>query len=94
MMGWYDDGWGGGWLAMVLMMFFWIALIGVAIWAAVRFVGSGPAAAGTTATPTPRSMLDHRLASGEIDAEQYAQLRRLLEGQSAGAGTVDAKGQH
>jgi len=94
MMGWYDDGWGANWPAMVLMMLFWVALIGVAIWAAVRFVGSGPGAAGRTAAPTPRSVLDQRLASGEIDAEQYVQLRRLLDGRSAGAGTVDAKGQH
>jgi putative membrane protein len=91
MMGWYDGWGGGGWLAMGLMMVFWIALIGVAIWAAVRFVGSGPAAAGATATPTPRAILDRRLASGEIDAEQYAQLRRLVEGQSVGAVTTDAQ---
>jgi len=94
MMGWYNDGWGANWPLMVLMMVFWFALIGVAIWAAVRFAGNGPKTAGTTAAPTPRSVLDHRLASGEIDAEQYAQLRRLLEGQSAGAGTVDATEQH
>jgi putative membrane protein len=85
-MGWYNGWGGGGWLVMALMMVLWIALIGVVIWAAVRFGGTGPAAAGTTATPTPRATLDHRLATGEIDAEQYAQLRRLLEGQSAAVG--------
>lgn len=90
MMGWYN-GLGGGWLAMSLMMFFWIALIGVAIWVAVRVAGRGPAAPGTSATLTPRAILDHRLASGEIDAEQYAQLRRLLEGQSAAPVPTDTK---
>ncbi|HYN66223.1 MAG TPA: SHOCT domain-containing protein [Ornithinibacter sp.] len=94
MMGWYNDGWGGGWLAMALMMVFWIALIGVAIWAAVRLVGSGSKVVGTMATPTPRTVLDHRLASGEIDAEQYAQLRRLLDGVSAGTVTTDTKAPH
>jgi putative membrane protein len=91
MMGWYDGWGGGGWLAMTLMMVFWIALIGVAIWAAVRLAGRGPSAAGTTAAPTPRALLDHRLAAGEIDAEQYAQLRRLMEGQSAAPVPTDTK---
>jgi len=92
MMGWYIDGWGGGyWVAMTLMMVFWIALIAVAIWAAVHFLRSGTAAGVTSATPTPRAILDHRLASGEIDAEQYAQLRRLLDGQSAGTLTPETK---
>jgi uncharacterized membrane protein len=68
---------------MALITVFWVALIGGAIWAAVRFASQGPASAGAAGSPTPRSILDHRLASGEIDAEQYAQLRRLLEGQSA-----------
>jgi uncharacterized membrane protein len=76
---------------MALMVAFWVALLGVAIWAAVRFAGSRPAAAGTTATPTPRATLDRRLASGEIDTEQYAQLRRLLEGHSVGAVPTDTQ---
>lgn len=94
MMGWYD-GWGGGMVvAMGLMTVFWVALtVGVA-WAAVRLVGGGRASATPTATPTPRATLDHRLATGEIDAEQYAQLRRLLEGQSADTGTTAPDGRH
>ena len=38
MMNW-STGWnGGGWVAMSLMMLFWAALIGLAIWAAVRLL--------------------------------------------------------
>jgi putative membrane protein len=82
MMGWYNDGWGAGsWAAMSLMMLFWIAVLSVAVWAGVHFLRGGGSHA--TASPTPRALLDARLASGEIDAEQYANLRRLLEGQSA-----------
>jgi len=88
MMGWYNGWGGGGLLAMTLMMVFWVALVGIAIWAAVRFVGRGSASA-PTATPTPRAILDHRLASGEIDAEQYAQMRRLLDGQAGRPVTTD-----
>ena len=92
MMDWTDERWGAahwgatGWLTMTLMRVFWVVVIGVAIWAAVHLLrresSSKPPA---VVPPTPRATLDHRLASGEIDAEQYAQLRRLLEGQSTGA---------
>ena len=53
---------------MTLMMVFWVALVGVAIWAAVRFVGRGSASA-PTATPTPRAILDHRLACERAPGE-------------------------
>ena len=88
MMGWYNDGWGGGsWVVMGLMMLFWGAVLGGVVWAAVHFLrGDGGHA---TATPTPRSVLDTRLASGQIDAEQYAGLRRLLDGTSAGTVSSD-----
>ena len=88
MMNWYGDGVaGGGWVVMGLMAMFWIALIVVAIWAAVHLLRKeGPA---TPTTPPPRAILDQRLAAGEIDAEQYAQLRRLLEGHSAGPPSAD-----
>jgi hypothetical protein len=42
MMSW-NTGWnGGGWVAMSLMMLFWAALIGLAIWAAVRLLAPAP----------------------------------------------------
>lgn len=86
MMRWYDNGWGtGSWVAMSVMMLFWIALIGVAIWAAVHLLHrDAPTTSGAVTAPTPRSTLDQRLAAGEIDPEQYAQLRRLLEDRPAG----------
>jgi uncharacterized membrane protein len=85
MMHWYNDGWGnGGWIAMALMMVFWIGLIAVAAWAAVHFLNrDGSSTASSITTLTPRAILDQRLAAGEIDGEQYAELRRLIEGQSA-----------
>ena len=86
MMNW-STGWnGGGWVAMSLMMLFWATLIGLAIWAAVRLLAPG------TRTPpaaTPRATLDSRLASGAIDAEEYARLRRLLEGSDTGSVVAD-----
>jgi uncharacterized membrane protein len=66
---------------MSLMMLFWVAVLVVAVWAGVHFLRGGGRQA--TVSPTPRAVLDTRLASGEIDAEEYANLRRLLDGQSA-----------
>ena len=93
MMTWYDNGWGsGGWVAMALMTVLWIGLIVVAAWAAVRLLRrDAPSTPTTPTTPTPRAILDERLARGEIDAEQYAQMRRLIEGQSAVTPPTDAR---
>jgi len=93
MMGWYNDGWGGGsWAAMSLMMLFWVVVLAVAVWAGVHFLRGGGNHA--TVSPTPRAVLDTRLASGEIDAEQYAALRRLLDGTSASTSSSERPGSH
>lgn len=91
MMGWYNDSWGGGnWLVMGLMMFFWVALIALAVWAGIHFLRADASTkSGPQTTLTPRATLDQRLAAGEIDAEQYAQLRRILDGQSAASTPTD-----
>lgn len=92
MMGWYNDGWGGGsWLVMGLMMFFWVALSTVAVWAGFHFLKTDSSTtAGPQTTLTPRATLDQRLAAGEIDTEQYAQLRRILDGQSVSSNPTDS----
>lgn len=81
MMWWVGNGnaWdAGGWWGMGLMMVFWIAVIGVGIWAIVR-VTSGPSSSTAVSAESPRAILDRRFANGEIDATQYAEARRLLE---------------
>ena len=79
MMGWYDNGWGSG-LGMLVMLVIWGGLIGLGVWAVARLTRgeSRPAP-----VETPRQILDRRLASGDIDAEQYAEARHLLEGRGA-----------
>jgi len=81
MMGWWQDesGWNGmNWWGMSLMMILWIALIGLGIWAVIRFTqGSGRQA--TISPESPRAILDRRFASGDLDAQAYAEARRLLE---------------
>jgi putative membrane protein len=72
---------GGFWL-MLLIGIFLVALLGVAIYVALRAVNSQSSAAGRTvgpATPSPREVLDLRLARGEISPEEYSIARPLLD---------------
>jgi uncharacterized membrane protein len=48
------------------------ALIGVAVWAVLRFTSRSRGDAQT--------ILEQRFAKGEIDSEEFEQRRRLLEG--------------
>lgn len=75
MMGWYGNGAGAG-IALLVMMLGWGTLIAFGIWAVARLTRSD---ARPTPAETPRQILDRRLANGEIDGEQYAETRRLLE---------------
>ena len=79
MMGWYGNGWGSG-LGMLVMLLVWGGLIALGVWAVARMTrGEAP----RPPVETPRQILDRRLASGDIDAEQYAEARHLLEGRRA-----------
>ena len=79
---WHDNGWGGGtWIAMVLMMLAFWALIAVLVVYVVRSLGHRPAdhdsAPGPPADQALR-ILDERFARGEIDADEYNQRRDVL----------------
>jgi putative membrane protein len=75
------NGMGGGWIGMVVV---WAALIGLVVFAIVRLVGHDrgrPEAGGRTSEPTPREILDRRLARGEIDPDTHATVaERLTQG--------------
>lgn len=79
------DDWGAGWwIAMVLMMaVFWALVIVGAVWP-VRSLSGGH---HTIHHRVPVEVLDHRLASGEISVEEYRERRELLNerGSSGGA---------
>lgn len=86
-MGWHDTyGYGGSGIGMALiMLLFWLPLIGLGIWLVARVTRSQPHAnSATTVTQqypvdSARGILDRRFASGEIAAEDYAQMRRVLD---------------
>lgn len=78
----YWDGGGWAWW-MAFMPLLWIALIALMVWAVVRLTHrTAPRDGGTHGGPppreTPEEILDRRFASGEIDAETYAEARKRL----------------
>ena len=61
----------GGWLVMIL---FWSAFLGLAVWAIAQLFGPRNVAVSENA----RDVLDRRLAAGELDPESYRRLRDEL----------------
>ncbi len=73
-----------GWLLGAIGV---VAFWGLIIWAIWYFVTSLTRHPGHDHPPAdPRRVLDGRLARGEIDAEEYKQLRDLMRGDEVGAG--------
>jgi putative membrane protein len=80
MMGWGwngASGYGTNWLWMGGMMVFWFAVIGIGIWLVLRLTDRRDGE--TQRGESPRAALDRRFANGEVNADQYAEGRRLLE---------------
>jgi uncharacterized membrane protein len=69
---------GGGWAVSVLALVVVLVLVVAAIAWIARELGSHRGH-GSATTMSPRVILDRRLATGEIEPEQYEQLRRTLE---------------
>ncbi len=81
------NGWGWwmafGWLGMVLVM----ALIVWAIYALVQRSSAGHGAAGHAQEPSALALLERRYAQGEIDHQQFEEMRARLTRQ-AGVGDL------
>lgn len=74
------DGFGGmgwGWigLGMVHMLLFWVLVI-LGIVALLRWLGSG---SGRNSSSRPLDILKERYARGELNREQYEQMKRELQ---------------
>jgi putative membrane protein len=81
-------GYSFNWLGMTLMMVgstIWIVLLGVLVWAVIRWLNhrtispprQTPMLPGSG--PTAREILSQRYARGEIDAPTFEQMRERLE---------------
>jgi putative membrane protein len=74
---WYGFSW-GSMLPMLLNMVFWAALLGLIVWALVRWLATRTPGIGGTG-PSAMETLQQRYARGEIDAATFAQMRAQLE---------------
>jgi putative membrane protein len=77
MHGFYHDAGGGWWVfMMVFMAIFWISVIVVIVWALARLLPDRrePSQSHERA----ETILDRRLAAGEIDVKTYDELRAKL----------------
>ncbi|GAA4880581.1 hypothetical protein GCM10023203_34470 [Actinomycetospora straminea] len=78
-------GWGGGWMIPLMgvsAVLWWVLVVAIVV-GVVRWLRVAPGGA-TPAGPGPRAeareILDRRFAQGEIDADEYAERRRVLSG--------------
>jgi len=79
---WFGYSW-GGMLLMLLSMLLWFAILGLLIWALVRWLaprasGGWPPSGATG--PSALEILRQRYARGEIDATTFEQMCERLEG--------------
>jgi putative membrane protein len=75
MMGWYG---GTGPLAGFAVIVFWLALLGLIVWAVGRLL---PGSSGETTradSESPVEILDRRLANGEIDMHDWQAQRSAV----------------
>jgi putative membrane protein len=76
----YDmmDGWGGMWFGPVVMILGIVLIVLLVVWL-VRAATSGSGVRGNGRPLSPRQVLDERYAKGEIDDEEYARRRAMLD---------------
>ena len=76
MMGWpwYEFGWWGMGLGMLIMIIFWVGLIALITWIVVKLVRSGQ----QPSSQTPLEVAKTRYAKGEITKKEFEQLKKDL----------------
>ena len=78
MMGWYQDGMGGGgWIVMILAMVMFWALVVFGVVAIFRGTRDADTGAGS-ARRAPLEILEERFARGEIDLDEYRARQGVL----------------
>ena len=71
-------GFGGMWLGGLLMLVFWLFVLGGIVWLVLTLARSQSASPTSAAGQTPLELLRVRYARGEITKEQFDQMRRDL----------------
>jgi putative membrane protein len=76
-----DHGWGWGWLAMVSMTVFWLAVLAGLVWLVVTLARADRQAPSVPEgrAEAPEQILARQFASGEIDADEYTAALEQLD---------------
>ena len=69
-------GWGIGWVLGGTMLLLTLLTIGLVVWAIVALSRTST---NTKAIEVPRTVLDRRLASGEISKDEYLSVRQMID---------------
>jgi len=72
-------GFGGMLFGGLLMLAFWVLIIGGAVWLVVALARGSQGSSATTSGQTPLAILQARYAKGEITKEQFDQMRRDID---------------
>jgi putative membrane protein len=79
MMGWGYP-WSGAMMAgMAVWGVIWLVIVGLVIWAVVRWLDRRIAVPSPSSGPSALELLRQRYARGEIDATTFEQMRERLE---------------
>jgi putative membrane protein len=70
---------GGGWLWMVLVGLFWLALVALSIWGLSRLFPLRRSESSSEKAPSAIELLKQRYARGEINRTEYEEARSVLE---------------
>lgn len=71
----HDWMWGGMWFSWI----FWIVIIGLIIWLVINQSSRNKQNFPSSPNETPLDILKKRYAKGEINKEQFEQMRKDLE---------------
>lgn len=75
---WHDMGWGGMWIGWI----FWLIIIAVIVWAIITITRNRQKSGqpqGPSQTESPLDILKKRYARGEINKEEFEQMKKDIE---------------
>lgn len=71
-------GYGFAGMGGMVMMFLWVLVLGAIVWGVVYVARNAGQSTQTTLGESPLDVLKRRYAEGEIDREQFEDMRRAL----------------
>jgi putative membrane protein len=75
----WDHMTGWGWAYMLFLSITWVVAVVVVTWAVVTVLRSGASSPDRGDARAAREILDERLAKGELDLEEYRNLRAAID---------------